>query len=213
MQKVRMTNIGTSETELLETLIPFLPSTPFEHSSGMRCLNRGLVPAHLLDCLSVLRFLSCTVISAQKAQRALGVRASVLLAMAMSESAFDVRNLVHEPKLFHENNSEWNISPEIDRWFLKRAKRLTATRPLRESLHTPSTRAYINQICELGFGDSLDADDLWANVENYHLEECDAAGMLPIGEFIDSKFDKVRDAMGNLVAVKPTPCCKLLQIA
>ena len=207
-------SIYREKSGLLELLIPFMGCEPrFGHTSGDRCINRGLLPGHLLDSLRVLDFLAVTVISAQSAQRQYGVRASVLISMAIDESAFDVRGLVNDPMIFREPAGERTISHDIDKWFLNRARRLATTKALRKALPCVSVEHYIREICNLGFGDSMKAEDLWANIETYHLEDCDRAGMLPIGEYSSDEYDLVRDAAGNFVGVEPSPLRELIRMA
>jgi hypothetical protein len=200
------------EEQLVDLLTPFFGCVPpFSYAVSLRCTERGLLPGHLLSCLDVLGFLSFTVLAAQKAQRKYGVRASVLLSMAMDEFGFDVRDLARDTVLCSDNGNVKRISPKIDRWFLTRAKHLTTAKAFRKALQCRSTRGYIQQICDRGFGDSLKAEDLWDNIENYHLDDCDVAGMLPIGEYVYGEFDCVTDELGRLVGVKPSPYRDLLR--
>ncbi len=77
-RELELDSVGTEkrEGELLDLLTPFLGcEAPFSRTASDRCLEKGLVPAHLVSCLRVLHFLSFAVLSAQKAQRKYGVRA------------------------------------------------------------------------------------------------------------------------------------------
>lgn len=214
MQEDHSIDMEERESELLELLVPFTGCMPqFRNTAGGRCMLRGLLPGHLLSCLDVLEFLSYTVISAQKAQRRYGVRASVLLSMAIDEFSFDVRELARDPTILRERDDKRKISPNIDRWFLNRAKQLATRNPLKTALKSPSVKRYINWICDLGFGDSMKALDLWHNIEIYHLEECDMAGMLPVGEYVSDKYDKVEDEAGNTTSLKLNPYWDLVEKA
>lgn len=212
MQEGQSIEIKESESRLLELLVPFMGCyPPFGFTAGDRCLSRGLLPGHLLDCLHVLDFLSVTVLSAQKAQRAYGVRASVLLAMAIDECGFEVRDLARDPELLQEDyDNNRLISPRVDQWFMNRAKRF-ATKRFQKALQCVSLEGCVDLICELGFGDSMKAKDLWANIESYHLDDCDRAGMLPIGEYDSGAYSAVRDDRGNLRSVKESPYRQILQ--
>ncbi|MGD1106936.1 MAG: hypothetical protein ABR865_07810 [Terracidiphilus sp.] len=192
------------EEELVDLLTPFFRcEVPFSYTVSLRCTERGLLPGHLLSCLTVLNFLSFAVLSAQKAQRKYRVRASVLLSMALDEFAFDIHSLACGSALCSDAGDVKRISPKIDRWFLARARQLATAKGFRQVPRGGSTRGYIYQICERGFGDSLKADDLWANIENYHLADCDLAGFLPIGEYVSWEFDRFTDGAGNLIDVQP----------
>lgn len=192
------------ESRLLDLLAPFAHCTPpFSYSASHRCTDRGLIPGCLLESLKVLEFLCATVLSAQKAQRVYGVRASVLLAMAIDEAAFDVRNLTRDPQIFCDREVErHSTSPTIDRWFSCRAKAL-ATKLYRKALNCRNAKSYIEALCKLGyFEDSLKAQDLYSIVETNELEECDLAGLLPIGEYSRDCYEAGRDET-----------CKLRRIA
>jgi hypothetical protein len=191
--------------ELLDLLAPYMNCAPaFAETAADRCMERGLLPGHLVDSLNVLGFLAVTVLSAQEAQRTSGVRASVLLSMALDESAFDARNLTHNATVLSESVGLREVAPAIDRWFHVRAKKLTS-KQFEPALRSTSVRRYIDWICDLGFGKSMKARDLWSNVERYGLEECDRAGMLPLGRYFRWGYDLVRNDQGNLVGLKANP--------
>ncbi len=171
MRKAELVEIEKREEQLIDLLTPFFRcEVPFSYTVEERCMERGLLPGHLLDCLGALHFLSFAVLSAQKAQRRYGVRASVLLSMALDEFGHDIRDLARDPMLCSDAGDVKRISPSIDRWFLARARRLATAKAFRQVHQGPSPRRYIYEICEHGFGDSLKADDLWANIESYHLD-------------------------------------------
>lgn len=191
------------QSELLDLLAPFMNCEPaFAESSGDRCLDRGLLPAHLLTCLTVLKFVSITVLAAQEAQRGYGVWASVLLSMAIDESSFDVCALTPDRLIFKERGCSRELNPSIGRWFSARAKRLTRTDRLKIAAREPSAKRHIDHLCRLGFCDRAKADDLWANIETYELQRCDLAGMLPIGEYYRWEYDPVTDEDGNVISLK-----------
>lgn len=192
------------EQQLLERLMPYMAIMPlFSYTMSNRCQEKGLLPGHLLAALEVLQFLSCTVLSAQKAQRVYGVRASVLLAMALDEASFDANDLLKNGKLLNDYSGEPSISPQIDEWFLARAKMLATSKRFKMAMNLNSdVKAYIRRICDLGFCDHLKAEDLCQNVETYELQECDLAGMLPVGVYETYLFEKVRDDLGSIVELK-----------
>jgi hypothetical protein len=216
MSEAQLTTIGCEhidgcesviiERQLLESLVPYMAIVPsFSYSAGSRCQEKGLLPGHLLAALDVLQFLSCTVLSAQKAQRLYGIRASVLLAMALDESSFDANDLLKNGKLLNDYSGERAISPQVNDWFLARAKMLATSKRFRAAMSLSSNvKAYIHRICDLGFCDNLNAEDLCQNVETYQLQECDLAGMLPVGEYETYAFDKVHDEFGTVVDLKPS---------
>lgn len=197
---------ASSERDLLELLVPFMGCLPpFVSTASERCSAKGLLPSHLVDYLVVLNLLSFTVLSAQKAQRKYGVRASVLLSMAIDESSFEIRDLVSSPNLIREQEGRRSLSPDIDRWFLNRAKKLATSKAFKDALPCVAVREYIQAICESGFGDPMKALDLWSNIENYHLEDCDRAAMLPIGRYDSALYDQVKDAAGNTLDLVVNP--------
>jgi hypothetical protein len=187
------------ERQLLDRLVPYMAiMPPFDYTASNRCVEKGLLPGPLLSALNVLQFLSCTVLSAQKAQRIYGVRASVLLAIALDESAFDANNLLRSGPLLNEYSGEPAISPQIDKWFLTRARVLATSKRFKAAMILNSdVKAYIYRICHLGFCDDLRAEDLYQNVKTYELEACDLAGMVPLGRYAAFKFEKVYDARGE----------------
>lgn len=185
------------ESQLLDLLAPFANcNPPFSYSASNRCTNRGLIPGCLLESLKVLEFLCATVLSAQKAQRMYGVRASVLLAMAIDEASFDVRNLTRDPQIFCDREVErHSTSPSIDRWFLCRAKAL-ATKLFRKALNcNKNAKSYVEALGRLGYfeEDYLKVQDLCSIVETNQLEECDLAGMLPIGEYSRGDYEAAEE--------------------
>ena len=207
MRKQILVETEKKEEELLDLLTPFFGcEPPFSYTAGLRCTQRGLLPGHLLDCLRVLNLLSVAVLSAQKAQRKYGVRASVLLSMVLDEFGFDVRDLARDPMIHSDApDGRRRVSPNIDRWFLARARHLATAKAFRPALGCASVRDYIREICDCGFGDWMKAKDLSSNIEAYGLEACDLAGMLPIGEYVWGEFDRVNDGAGNAISLKPSP--------
>lgn len=202
------------ESQLLDLLAPFANcNPPFSYSAGTRCTERGLIPGCLLESLQVLEFLCATVLSAQKSQRMYGVRASVLLAMAIDESAFNVRNLTRERQIFSDREVEGHsTSPIIDQWFFRRAKSLS-TKIFRPALNrNKNAKGYIESLCKLGyFEDSLKAQDLCSIIKTNKLEACDVAGMLPIGEYSRAKYEAVRDTAGNVTGLKDSAYSEFLR--
>lgn len=181
---------ATAERQLLDRLVPYMAVVPpFDYSASGRCLEKGLLPSLLLDSLRVLQFLSVTVLSAQKAQRSYGVRASVLLSMALLESSFDAHDLLENGPL--SDNNAGTISPQIDAWFMAKAKSLATSEQFKGAVAVNcDVKAYIRKLGELGFCEGLEAADLCATVDRYDLDACDLAGMLPVGVYHTLEFDK-----------------------
>lgn len=195
------------EANLLELLVPYMGCLPpFSRAAANRCTERGLLPGSLLTALEVLHFLSYTVLSAQNAQRAYGVRASVLLSMGLDESSFDICSLVDDSRLAMESDDErLSISPAIEGWFMKRAKLLATSKKYRSALRmVHCVKVYVHKIAELGFFDHFKAEDILSNVEIFGLEHCDLGGMLPVGQFRSLKFEKICDPVGNILSLRPS---------
>lgn len=194
------------EARLLELLIPVMGISSSPLLSRMtKCQEKGLLPGHLIACLEVLQFLTYTVLSAQKAQRLFGVRASVLLAMAMNEGAFDVSNLINSSP-FSEYAGVCSLSPALDKWFLARARRLTADKRFRKAMScAKDPKVYIFELFGLGYCDRLEALDLVDNIKSYDLEFCDRAGLLDIGQYRTAAFEEVCDWNGNLINLRQAP--------
>jgi hypothetical protein len=200
-----------SEPDLLAALAPFMRCRPmFSNTVSAVCLQRGLLPAHLLSCLDVLEFLSVTVLAAQKAQRTTGVRCSVLLSMALDEFSLDLNGLTRGQSPVCEDESMGKISPRIEQWFSSRSRKL-ACAPYKAALPCKNMETYVYWICDLGFGNSQKAADLWANIKTYHLQDCDRAGMLPLGEYSFAGYDPISDAAGNLAGVAPNNFRKIVR--
>ena len=125
--------------------------------------------------------------------------------MAMHEVGFDPRRLTRDHLVFSEQGGARIISRDIDRWFSKKAKLLATTKTLRKALPCTSVEGYIKHVCELGFERLARCRGSEANVENYHLQDCDCAGMLPIGKFARSEYNPVHDTLGRLTGVAPDP--------
>ncbi len=172
------------ESQLLDLLAPFAHiKPPFHYSATNRCIDRGLIPECMFAYLETLEFLCATVLSAQKAQRIFGVRASVLLAMAMDEASYDFRGLTRDPNMFCDYDPKLHsVSREIDRWFMRRAKQLTAKR-FQKALNSTNALFHLKLLSDLGYYDRIRGEDLCSIVTTNNLEECDLAGMLPIGEY------------------------------
>ncbi len=189
------------EFELTEPLVSFMRFyTPSMQSAMKRCLETGLLPSSFARFLDVLQFLAKTVISAQRAQRLYGVRASVLLAMALDESSFNLGNLIDSQYLDTESQVIFMANPYVDKWFLKRAKKLSTDKRLRKAMSSANDpKAYLFELFGLGFCDLCRANDLMANIEEFNLESCDAAGMFPLGQYRALAFEEIRDAGGRLI--------------
>ena len=203
-----------SEMDLLERLVPYMDVLPpFSYAASQKCLAKGLLPAGLLGAVNTLQFLTCTVLSAQKAQRTYGVRASVLLAMALGESAYDANNLLSGGKLLDDYNGERSISSDIDEWFSERAQMLACTEPFREALpFVADSKTYIHRICALGFCDDSDARDLVSRIEEFFLTDLDMAGLLPLGQYEQHCFDRVRDDSGAVIGLKVSEVGRMLKV-
>jgi hypothetical protein len=184
---------------------PLIKSTNFDYDLVTECENRGYLPLKLMDGLHTVKFLSRTVLAAQKAQRTYGVPASVLISIAMDKSAFDADNLLENSQLA----VEWPgcgccYSPEILKWFMKMAERLTESPKCRNAMKLlPDISAYVKRLFSLKLGSNLDAEDVLANVANYGLEDCDLAALRQPGEHRKSEFTPIRDKHGAVTLVNP----------
>ena len=99
-KRIKPINNPDIERDLIQRLVPFMAVVPvFSNRTRNRCVESGLIPDALIWALEVVQFLSYTVLSAQRAQRIYGVRASVLLAMAMDETGITVESLTNDRKL------------------------------------------------------------------------------------------------------------------
>lgn len=163
--------------------------------------DRGLIPLRLMESLIVLKFVSATVLSAQRAQRKFGVPASVLMAMAMFEHCSDASNLT-EGKSF-ATGCCCCVPSGIESWFIERAKLLSRSPKFREAMASAAdVNSYLERLLSLGFfEDRLDMADVLAIVDHNDLRECDLAGELMPGEFARSRYATTRDHAGRVTFI------------
>jgi len=185
---------GEAEVALLDLLKPFIECADLiTHEVIDRCEKRGLLPIGLMDEFLTVLFVSCTVLSAQKAQRLYGVPASVLMSIALLEEGFDAGSLAGDQPLIQCCGC--CVPPNLDKWFLEKAQHLAT---FREAMPlVDDVKRYIEKLRDLGFCEGLEAEDLIANIENYHLEECDVAAILLPGQYDSTLFKVVRDDAGR----------------
>jgi hypothetical protein len=184
-------------------LLPLAQSMELSWNHINKCVRAGLIPQILQGSFVVLKFLSRTVLAAQKAQRCFGVPASVLIAIAINESAWEVDDLAVAHARTVAGVSCACCSPDIEAWFLAKAKYLSESPEFRDAwplVH--DVRAYVLRLFSLGLGDELDAQDIISIIEDYNLEECDLAALLPPGEYDRDTFTAVRDERG-VMQLKP----------
>jgi len=91
-------NIPIYHPEEVATLSAFIQATEISDSQLDECENRGLLPIPLAESFVMLKFLSRTILAAQKAQRQYGVPASVLIGIAVFESSWDADDLIEGRK-------------------------------------------------------------------------------------------------------------------
>jgi hypothetical protein len=188
---------GEQEMMLFSLLQPLILATDIGSDKVVHdCISRGLLPISLVNAFEAIRFVSRTVLSAQRAQRAFGVPASVLMSIGMQECGMhDTSDLVYS----ESPNRNLHGSPvsNIDQWFIEKARDLATSAPLCEAIPlVDDVKLYVGKLCELGFCDRLDAQDILNNIDSFHLEECDIAAILPAGQYSNEIFRAVRDDAG-----------------
>jgi len=194
------------EISLMSSLIQ---GTEISENHLTQCAERGLLPLKLANTFQILKFVSRTVLAAQKAQRKYAVPASVLIAMAAMESCYEADDLHLSPKhLAPWQGCQCCYAPDIEKWFLEKAKYLAESPEFRDAWAIVNdVKAYVLSLCSLGLktciysGDGL-ADDLLGIIEEYELEELDLAGILIAGDYNKTKYTAVRDESG-VMQLKP----------
>jgi hypothetical protein len=124
------------------------------------CIQHGLIPRHLVDCLEMTRFVAPLVISAHKAQAAYGVPAGLLIALAADEFSWDARRV-------------------DEHWFMDRAKRLAADPRLALVLSGNDPDWFIKALRECAAFDEDKRGILVQLINDFSLQECDALGRNP----------------------------------
>lgn len=196
---------GDSEVEMLKLLTPLIR---FSKCASREVIDkweaRGLLPMGLMDNFCAVLFISCTILSAQKAQRLFGVPASVLISMALDEIGFNAQDLAGDQSLLQKCGC--CVAPNIDSWFMKRAQLLGTSDPFQEAMpFVNNVKMYVEKLSDLGFWNEfaeLKVMDLPDNVASYCLEACDLAAILPAGHYDRNLFEDVRDDAG-CVQLKP----------
>jgi hypothetical protein len=176
------------EDKLRNALQPIIEATAMITEDTIdRCSNAGLISLRLIDGLNALAFVARSVVAAQRAQRTHGVPCSFLIALAIDESSWDATKL----------------SGGVDEWFLECAWQLATSTKFRSALpFADDARAYARKLCELGFRDHFKTEDLLGHIDEFRLDECDVAGILPSGHFIKELFAVGRDEAGR-IQLKP----------
>jgi hypothetical protein len=133
-------------------------------------VNEHLLPERMVDNLYKLDFLAHAVLPAQKAQRATGVPASLLIALAMMEyggAACDIGVL---------ESSTFNIGPEVGiyAWFLGVGNHLAKTAALRPVIAAAGDRAaFLDEILKCKAWKPEFRADLTQEFIDHDLHECD----------------------------------------
>jgi hypothetical protein len=185
---------------------PLIRSTNFDHGLIEECVNRGFVTSKLSEPLTVVKFLSRTVLAAQFAQRKYGVPASFLISFGLYKSGWEATGLIHDV----ERAIEWPgcdccYSPGIREWFVKTAKLLAKSRKYRNALPLAhDVKAYAEKLLALGFFEDVnDMQDILDPIERYDLAKCDLAALRQPGEYRASEFEAYRDKSGAISFVNP----------
>lgn len=195
-------------------LSPLIQSTDFNYDIVSECENRGFITASVMEALSVAKFLSRTVLAAQKAQRIYGVPASFLISMGLYKSGWDVDSLIEDI----QSDPEWLgcdccYSPGILKWFMETAKSLAESPVYREALLlSPDVKAYAEKLFSLGFRYSIDMEDILSPIDRYDLNECDLAALRCAGEYTKEQFTKYQDEDGSIrLRLSWLDCIPMLQ--
>jgi hypothetical protein len=185
-------------------IAPLIRSTNFSGELIDECERRGYLPLKLMDGLAVVKFLLRTVLAAQSAQRIYKIPASVLLSIAMDHHGFMADNLIKNLK----SAVEWPgcdccYSPETLRWFMEMASQLAESRKYQKAMRLlPDIEKYVSKIYSLGMGDTMDGEQILANIEEYGLEDCDLAASLQPGEYTKDIYKAVVDSTSGKVRLE-----------
>jgi len=188
----------------LNAILPFIQGTNVDDRQLQECEDKGLLPVKLASYFQMLKFLSRTVLAAQKAQRRHGVPASVLIAISTCESAWDADDLAASSRRF----AAWQgcaccYSLDIEKWFLDKAEFISTSPKFRDALPLiHDVKTYVTKLYSLGLGNYLDGEDVLSIIEQFGLEECDLAAMLLPGEFHKRRYTAARDDSG-VMQLKP----------
>jgi len=201
-------HISVSHAVEVTLLSAFAAATKVDCGLLEECTGRGFFPLKLATAFEVLTFLSKTILAAQSAQRTYGVPASVLIAAALHTSSFDADGLVGRPEEQTKRAAFGRPkSATILGWFLETAARLAKGSKGRAGLSLlpgPDSapdlahlQLYINALCLAGVWDRMDAEDIYANIENLALDECDLAALFEPNEYARSEYSVFRTEKGG----------------
>jgi len=190
----------------LAFVAPLIHSTNISYEHISECLAKGLLSTQLATSFELLKFLSRTVLAAQKTQRKYGVPASVLIAIAVNESAWEADDLcVGRRRLAAWQGCDCCYAPDIEMWFLTKGKHLSTSAKFRGAMPlVHDVKAYVHELCVLGLenGTWSYEGDLLDLIENFGLEQCDLAAILQPGEFSKRNYQAERDDRG-VMQLKP----------
>lgn len=147
------------------------------------CVDCGLLPLSAITEFYMLRLLVHVVPAAQSAQRAYGIPASVLIAIAAHESAWGTTDLARKHGEYFQTSSQHLSSSHdegVELSFLNEAKHLTTDPRFRTATrYAGDALIYAGQLCANGLGDDLDRQDITQMITEYELEECDRTAQFP----------------------------------
>lgn len=172
------------EEILRDLLKPLVAATEMlSEAATTRCHTAGLIPLNMVHFLEGFIFTVKSVVAAQRAQRVYGVPCSYLIGSAIHESC-------------------WNadaLCGGVDEWFLERARLLAVTPKFSRAMAlADDAKVYAMKLRDLGFKDDLYCRDIIGWIEDYGLDQCDAAAILPPSRFSRDIFEVCHDAAGRL---------------
>ncbi len=170
----------------------------FDHQIVTECVERGFLPGALGEALTLVKFLSRTVLAAQGAQRAYGVPASFLIGVGIYDSGWDADRLCKS--VDHGSGSpgrEPHLTPEMRRYFMHTARLLAESKKYSGAMKfVHCVDVYAKELCSRGYRTRLDMEDILSPIERYELRCCDLGAMLEPNEYNMWRFTEYRDACG-----------------
>lgn len=158
----------------------------FDHLQ--ECVDCGLLPLSAINEFYMLRLLVHVVPAAQSAQRAYGIPASVLIAIAARESAWGTTDFSRKHGEYFKTSSRHLSSSHdegVELSFLNEAKHLTTDPRFRTATrYAGDALIYACQLCANGLGDDLYRSDITRMITEYELEECDRVAQFPPGTYL-----------------------------
>jgi hypothetical protein len=152
------------------------------------CVDCGLLPLSAITEFYMLRLLVHVVPAAQSAQRAYGIPASVLIAIAARESAWGTTDLARKHGEYFKTSSRHLSSSHdggVELSFLNEAKHLTTDPRLRTATrYAGNALLYAGQLCANGLGDDLYRQDITQMITEHELEQCDRTAQFPPGSYL-----------------------------